>query len=89
MLRFNEEAVGSKYAVLRRALDLDAKVDLAGWIEDLNAQLGLPGGLKEMGAPRSTFDAMAKAAEADHSTATNPRPVDEDEFRTLLDAAWD
>jgi len=42
-----------------------------------------------MGAPRTTFDAMAKAAKADHSTATNPRAVDEEQFRTLLDAAWE
>ena len=62
--------------------------DLARYIEDLNRSLGLPASLSAMGAPRETFDAMAKAALADHSTATNPRPASEADFRALLEAAW-
>ena len=89
VLRFNEAAAGEKYAALRRALGLAEGADLARYIETLNAAIGLPRSLKQMGAPRETFDAMATAALADHSTATNPRPVSEAEFRSLLDAAWD
>jgi alcohol dehydrogenase class IV len=89
VLRFNEASAGEKYAALRRALGLAESADLAGYVEDLNAAIGMPRSLKAMGAPKETFDAMAKAALADHSTATNPRPVSEAEFRALLDAAWD
>jgi alcohol dehydrogenase class IV len=88
VLRFNEEVAREKYDVLRRVLGLSEGADLARWIEDLNRRLGLPKGLEAMGAPREAFDAMAKAALADHSTATNPRPVTEEDFRALLDAAW-
>jgi 4-hydroxybutyrate dehydrogenase len=89
VLRFNAEAAPDKYAALRRALGLAEGADLARYVEDLNASIGMPRSLKAMGAPRETFDTMAKAALADHSTATNPRPVSESEFRGLLDAAWD
>ena len=89
VLRFNEEAAPAKYATLRQALGLAEGADLALFVEELNGRLGLPGSLKEMGAPQASFDAMAKAALADHSTATNPRPVGEDDFLALLEAAWD
>jgi 4-hydroxybutyrate dehydrogenase len=89
VLRFNEEAAQEKFQVLRRVLGLSEGADLAQWIENLNRRLGLPACLKDMGAPRETFDAMAKAALADHSTATNPRPVTQEDFRALLDAAWE
>jgi 4-hydroxybutyrate dehydrogenase len=89
VLRFNESVVQDKYTVLRRVLGLEERQDLADWIETMNDRLGLPSSLKQMGAPRDTFDAMAAAALADHSTATNPRPVNEQEFRALLDMAWE
>jgi alcohol dehydrogenase class IV len=88
VLRFNEAAAPTKYAALRHALGLAEGADLARYIETLNRSLGLPASLSTMGAPRETFDAMAKAALADHSTATNPRPASEADFRALLDAAW-
>ncbi|MDQ0468300.1 iron-containing alcohol dehydrogenase [Labrys wisconsinensis] len=89
VLRFNESVARPKYAELRRVLGLPAGADLAHWVETLNAQLGLPRTLKEMGTPHEVFSAMAKAAFADHSTATNPRPATEMDFAVLLEEAWD
>jgi alcohol dehydrogenase class IV len=88
VLRFNEGAAPEKYAVLRHTLGLDDSADLAGFIEGLNTRIGLPTSLKEMNVPPAVFDAMAQAALADHSTATNPRSVTEADFRRLLEEAY-
>jgi alcohol dehydrogenase class IV len=32
---------------------------------------------------------MAEKAASDHSTATNPRPVDADGYRAIFRAAWE
>ncbi len=84
VLRFNEPAAGAKYAALRHTIGLGPGADLAGFIEDLNARLGMPGNLSAMGVPSQVVHAVAVAAKADHSTATNPRPVSEAEFEGLL-----
>jgi alcohol dehydrogenase class IV len=87
VLRFNEPATGEKYAALRRAMGLSPGQDLASFIEGLNQRLGLPKSLREMGVPSQVYPAMAEAAVADHSTATNPRPATADDFATLLASA--
>jgi alcohol dehydrogenase class IV len=88
VLRFNEPVAGEKYAALRRVMGLSPEQDLASFIEGLNRRLGLPKSLREMRVPKDVFPAMAKAAMADHSTATNPRPANEDDFAALLTAAY-
>ena len=88
VLRFNEPAARAKFEALRRALGLQAGADLARHVEDLNARLGLPKGLGDMGVPREVVADVAEAALADHSTATNPRPVAVADFRRLLEEAW-
>ena len=88
VLRFNEPAAGEKYAVLRQTLDLAPTADLGAFIEELNARLGLPRRLRDMGVTREIFDAMAQAAFADHSTPTNPRPATVADFHALLEAAF-
>jgi 4-hydroxybutyrate dehydrogenase len=88
VLRYNEEAAGAKYDALRRAAGLDAKADIARFVEDLNGRLGLPKTLREMGVPSRVFGATAAAAVADHSTATNPRAVAEAEFKQILEDAF-
>jgi alcohol dehydrogenase class IV len=84
VLRFNEPAAGAKYEALRRTMGLEAGADLARFIESLNARLGMPKTLTEMGVPTQVFPSVAAAAKADHSTATNPRGVSEAEFEQLL-----
>lgn len=44
VLRFNEPAASEKYARLRHAVGAEPDADLAQWVADLNARLGLPGG---------------------------------------------
>ncbi len=87
VLRFNEGHVGDKYDCLRAALELQPHADLAEAIEALNARLGLPAGLREMGVGEAVIPRMVAGATADHSTATNPRPVDAAGFEHLFAAA--
>jgi alcohol dehydrogenase class IV len=87
VLRFNEPAAGTKFGALRRTMGLDVGADLARAIEELNARLGMPKTLTEMGVPTQVFPSVAAAAKADHSTATNPRAVSESEFEELLRSA--
>jgi alcohol dehydrogenase class IV len=88
VLRFNEPAAPEKYAVLRQTLGLAPSADLAAWVEVLNADLGLPRTLRQMGVETEVFEAMAQAAFADHSTATNPRAVTVEDFGALLATAF-
>ena len=87
VLRFNAEAAPEKYARLRQVFGVAATADLAAAVADFSAALDLPATLRAMGVPDSALDQAAKRAVLDHSTATNPRPVEEDAYRALLQAA--
>src|SRR5918993_3949775 len=62
-----------------------AGTDLAAFVEDLNARLGLPGSPRDMGVPASSIPETALKAERDHSTATNPRPTTAADYAALLE----
>ncbi len=83
VLRYNQGHVGDKYARLRKVLDLKEGADLARFVEDLNARLGLPPGLGAMGVREDMIPALAAQAVIDHSTPTNPRPVGRAEYEML------
>ena len=88
VLRFNEGHVGDKYERLRAALGLVAGADLSAFFADLNARIGLPRGLGEMGVPRSALPAIAAMAEKDLTSQTNPRPADRGVYLALLEEAY-
>ena len=85
VLRFNASHVGDKYERLAAAMGLGAGTDLAAFVEGLNARMGLPGSLREMGVPASPISEMALKAERDHSTATNPRSTTAADYAALLE----
>lgn len=89
VLRFNEPDAKAKYAEIRKALDLPADADLAAWIADLVARLGMPGSLSAMGLPRGVIEAIADAATKDHSSATNPRTATAADYAAMLEASFD
>jgi hypothetical protein len=88
VLEFNESHCGPKYEVIRRKLGLAAGADLAGHFRSLNARLGMPATLAEMGLRRDTLDSIAARATEDHSSATNPRPARAQDYRDILEAAY-
>ena len=89
VMRYNGPAIASKLPRLRLALGLPEDADIAAFFDALNAELNLPRGLRAMGLPASVLDDMADKATRDHSTATNPRPVDADGYRAIFQAAWE
>ena len=89
VLRFNAavHGIGIKYARLKRTLGLDEGIDLADWIAKLNARIGLPPGLRAMGVKDDMLPGIVPHALADHTAATNPRPLTADGVKGLLKEA--
>jgi alcohol dehydrogenase class IV len=87
VLRFNAPEARDKYPRLARAMGLAEDADLAAAIEGLNARLGLPKTLRAMGVTEAHRDRAVAGALADHSTASNPRPVARADYEALFDAA--
>jgi len=88
VLEFNEGHSGAKYDIIGQRLGLKAGESLADYVRSLNARLGLPATLAELSVPRECFPTIAKSATEDHSSATNPRPAGEADYRAILGAAY-
>jgi 4-hydroxybutyrate dehydrogenase len=88
VLRYNESHAVEKYARLRQAIGLAPGADVAGAIDALNRSLGLPRSLSEMGVLRGCLPAMIDGAVRDHSTATNPRPMQASDYEALFEAVF-
>jgi 4-hydroxybutyrate dehydrogenase len=90
VLRFNAAAsvAAEKYAAIRSALGLAASADLPAFFAGLVERLPLPRTLSEMGVPAEVLEPTARAAVLDHSSATNPRPASEADYRAMLDEAF-
>jgi 4-hydroxybutyrate dehydrogenase len=58
--------------------------ELAEAVLDLNARLGLPGGLRAMGVTEELFERVIDGAMADHCHKTNPRIATRDDYRRML-----
>jgi 4-hydroxybutyrate dehydrogenase len=84
VLRFNEPAAPEKYERLHEVIGASPRVDLAGWVADLNARLGLPRGLAAMGVSRDVLPRIAEHAEQDPSSETNARPATRTDYEELL-----
>ncbi len=84
VLRFNAPAIGPRLPALRRAMGLGEDDDVAEAIVGLNRALGLPARLSEMGVREEHLAGMGEAAARDHSTATNPRPIEASDYDGLL-----
>ena len=84
VIRYNAGHVGDRYERLKQAWGLPASADLAEAVAALNTRLGLPASLREMGVDEAMIEPLVPAAVADHTTATNPRPLDADDYRRLF-----
>ncbi len=80
VLRFNREAVGSKWAVLIEKLGGDP----ADVIATLCRDIGLPPGLGALGVTPAMMECVAGEALKDHCHATNPRIATRTDYLALL-----
>jgi alcohol dehydrogenase class IV len=66
---------------------VEAAEAIALAITAMNARLGLPQGLAEMGVAPAWFDKVIEGAMADHCHKTNPRLATAQDYREMLEAA--
>jgi alcohol dehydrogenase class IV len=89
VIRFNAEAESMKkdrrLARMAHAMGLTSANDIPEAIRDMNARLGLPKGLAELGVQREWFERVVTGALADHCHKTNPRIATAQDYRDLLE----
>ena len=72
---------------MAQAMNLDSAGDIGEAIQDMNARLGLPTGLRAMGVSESQFGQIVTGALADHCHKTNPRIASEEDYLAMLEQA--
>lgn len=87
VLRFNESYCTKKFADLKAAMGVPNDTSLDRFIENLNQKLNLPKSLSAMGVTPEIIPAMVEGALKDHSSASNPRPLNKKDFEILFEEA--
>lgn len=77
-------AAEEKLARLRRALGLAPNADLAQYIADLNARIGLPGSLSAMGVTEADWPGARDYAVSDLATLSNAIPFEGEQYDELF-----
>jgi maleylacetate reductase len=85
-MRFNAGAVPDDMRRIGEALG-DAG-DPAGAVDRLLVRLGLPSSLSDVGVTHDDVDAVVRSSQSNYSVQSNPRPVSEDDARSILEAAF-
>lgn len=67
------------------AMGLASAEDLPAALHDMNARLGLPRGLADMGVQPASFGKIIEGALADHCHNTNPRLASVDDYQAMLE----
>ena len=83
---YNRDAVPRGMAAIAGALG-NATNDAAGGLFDLETVIGAPVALRDIGVPRDRLDDIADQVATD-SYYSNPRPIERDSIRDLLESAW-
>jgi len=88
VVRFNASAESiqkeNRLNRMAQAMGLQSGSDIPEAIKDMNARLGLPKGLAEMGVQREQFSKIIEGALADHCHKTNPRIATAGEYEEML-----
>jgi alcohol dehydrogenase class IV len=85
-MRFNAGAVPEDMRRIGEALG-DPN-DPAGAVDRLLARLELPTRLSDVGVTDEDLDAVVRLSQSNNSVQSNPRPVSEDDARSILEAAF-
>lgn len=84
VLRFLEDHVGDKMKEVAKALGMKEANEVPGAIERLNASLGLPENLGELGYPLDDLDQIAKLCTESAFNSTSARIPSHEEYKKIL-----
>jgi len=88
VIRFNAEAESvrkdKRLERMAHAMGLSSASDIPEAIRDMNARLGLPKGLAEIGVQRDWYGKIIQGALADHCHKTNPRLATAEDYERML-----
>lgn len=87
ILDYNRDFVGDKYTRLNKAMGVSDDADPADVIRQLNADLGLPANLSEMGVQPDAIPGLAEHSAKDVCTFTNPRSASVEDYVKLFETA--
>jgi maleylacetate reductase len=88
VLRYNKPVNAERQALVSEALG-HAGADAADVVEQLVAELGLPGRLRDVGIERDRLEEIAEASMHDRWILTNPRRITSPEqVMEILEMAW-
>jgi 4-hydroxybutyrate dehydrogenase len=87
VLRYNNEACPKKMVRMADVIGLGKGEKLADYFEQLANDIGLASRLSELSTTAEDLAPLAEPAFADHSTATNPRPLTAKDCATMYRAA--
>lgn len=76
VLKYNSEFLGDKLLLIKTAIGVPKDKDLVGYFLDLNAELGMPSNLSEMGISSGMLPSLSEHAVTDNTAATNPIKID-------------
>lgn len=84
VLRFNAGVCEAKYVRLRQAMGLEPEADLAEAIAGMNAAIGIPSGLAEMGVVEDDIPGIVEYALKDLAARSNPRRASDADFEAMV-----
>ena len=84
VLRFNASECEEKYVRLRQAMGLAPGADLAEAITAMNAEIGIPSGLTEMGIVEDDIPGLIEYAQQDLSARSNPRRASAEDYEAMI-----
>jgi alcohol dehydrogenase len=88
VIRFNQPEVAALYDDLRARITAGRDDSLAARVEELRAAAGMPARIREAGVPATALPDLARDAADQWTARFNPRPVTEDDLRSLYEGAY-
>jgi alcohol dehydrogenase len=83
-MEFNLEAQPAKYERIAYLLGCSSAAAGIERVRELNREIGIPSGLKELGVAEGDIDKIAELAMLDGATLFNPREISEEEMAELI-----
>jgi alcohol dehydrogenase class IV len=89
-MAFNIAGCEGKFRRIARTLDLQDETGegVVQYLHELNANVGIPSRLREIGVKEEHLDPLSDLALADFAHPNNPKPVTRADFRTLYQQAF-